>query len=399
MPPMRPCWHCYASFIVAINRVIFMSSEQTAAAAATTRGKAAASAGSAKVGKTGRGARNDSPASGAMLALLLALVALGGMVYLWQQQQLVLQKASVMESHLARLVETVEQRELRLQQQWQANAQDSHSRLNGLAARLGQQGEALQALQWQWQRWQENLPEVWRGWELAEVDYLLRLAAHRLRLEHDPDTALQALQQAQWLVQQRDSARYGALQLALAEDIARVQALQPLPLASLAQRLDGLQQLAAGLVLQGQGSPALLSGQDIPLEGNAWQRFWQQLRRDVLALVTIRREDNHQPGLPPLAAAQLQGMLALQLESARAALLAQQDTAWQLALQAVQQTLVDHFDPAEPSWQSFHQELTALATVSLARRYPDLQPTLQLLQPLLSEGREHAPASAEDVAP
>ena len=330
------------------------------------------------------------------LAVLLALIALAAAGYLWQQQQLLLQQVEGMTGQLGQLDESLEQRQRQYQRQLDELAGRQRQQFAQLSQAQAQQPQQWERLEQQLQQLRSHLPEQLREWELAEVDYLLQLADQHLQLARDPGAASQALRRAQHTLDALDEPALAPLAQAIDDDLARIAALQPVDHNALRQRLDALDNEVSGLALKPWGR-ALKSEAETAQnstaqhEGNAWQRFWQRLRGDLSALVVIRHHDEPwRAAVSTEQQRQLQNVLLLRLEAARLALQAQSQPQWQSTLAAAQQWLTQHFDPQQPAWQRLDAELQVLAEVSLRPDYPNVQPSIELLERLRDQRPEAA---------
>ena len=151
-----------------------------------------------------------------LLVVLFALLAYAA-YYLWNQQQ---QQSRLIEQQQGEL-SALDTRLQQIQQSSASNAQSS-------AANLQQIGELEQQLKQTEQISQQAIATVnrsQRGWALAEIDYLLRMAHQRIAVARDIGGAIAALKGADDRIQQLADLRLFKIRKQLAKDIARLNAV------------------------------------------------------------------------------------------------------------------------------------------------------------------------------
>lgn len=324
-----------------------------------------------------RSAKPSRPSQGgAFFATVVALVAIGLSYYLWQQQRLAEQKLHVVETSLERILSAVEQQH-----------QQQQVRIEAMAHVPAAQGERLDALEQQLQRLlihvgQQRLQEC----GLAEVDYMLRIAEHRLQVEGNQNAAIRSLQSAIETLRQANLPEYGPLLEMLERDVQSLITLPSTEGPRLASRLAELEALVPALVLKPAGQELALLTElgtpDTPADG--WRGFIQQVWRDLRGLVVIRHQDAESLVAPGLGQQHnMQWLILMRLEAARLALLSGQQTHWQESLLRLEGLLGSYFDTEQPAYAQFNEGLQVLKASSLERQVPDLKPTIDLLESLL----------------
>ena len=324
---------------------------------------------------------------GALWAGILALAALALGGYLWQQQQQGAQPLAALEAQQAQLAEQLAQQRQQQQQAMEQWSEQQRQRLARLSAAQDAPMARIERLEQQLRLIQAHLPSQLREWELAEVDYLLRLAEHRLRLERAPHGALLALAQAEQALAQMDDPRLAPLHEALRADIATLQAVPEFDRQALHRRIDGLVTQVTELGHRPQGRPVGLNAEPaLPSEspnGGLWQRFWQQLKQDLGKLVVIRHQDDPAE-FSGLVQQQHQRLLLVQhLELLRHPLERGDHQGWQQGIERARQTLADHFDPSGAAWQQVEAALVNLGATPLHSELPSVGDTITLLEQLL----------------
>lgn len=331
-------------------------------------------------------AKQSSGSSGPFIALLLAITAIVAVVLLWQQQMATQKDAQALQQGVSKLLTVVEQRHKSLQQQitshrhpaTDAQLEQTTAKLRDIRSRLG-----LEQHQW----------------FIAEMEYLLRTASHRLTLEHDKETALAALQQARLRLSGQDNNNYQPVLQQVNEDIAKLKAVS-FPdrnriAAEIATLIDAVEHWPFAVrknhgnkrqapekegvseqpAPDGQAEAAEKAGQGTGLS-QMFDRIWQ----DFKGLVTIRRNgDVARPLLQPQQRYFLQQNMQLKLQAARLALLAGNDKAYRDSLLEANTWLTNYFDISSLPVSEAKSTIEQLASVDLSPELPSLSKSIALL--------------------
>lgn len=330
-----------------------------------------------------------------LLVLLFAFAAAGGGYYLWMELQLARQESSALQARIDRLDQrsaTLEQRQGQLDARLDVVPEHEHSELLG---RVGQLEAVLFDLR-------SRLGQERRGWLIAEVEYLLRIADHRLVLDRDTPTAIAALQSAIARLQALNDPNFTIVIDQLHADIDKLSAV-PLPdRMALARQLADLSASIERLPL----STIPLRPESLNSTGEApVQSFWQQMWQDIVGLVSIRRPgEADQPLLVPEQRYFLRQNLKLKLEAARLALLSGNAGAWKSTLREANTWMQHYFDPQSESVRDAIDTLHRLIDTDLNPPLPRLDDTRRLLQqaamqqPLPPEQALESPQAEDSTA-
>lgn len=228
----------------------------------------------------------------------------------------------------------------------QASIEGSNARLAGLEARL----EQLAA------RGLNGSAEL----DLAELDYLLRLAQERLQLFGDIRTADRALQIADTHVVALDSPLFSGLRREIGA-ARRALALVELPdPETLARELDGVQDRLATLPFRGE-EVAAPEAHEPPATG-----WWARLKAALAGLVTVRRSTDESDRLPALADQELIRQRAwLEVERARLAAMRRDTAGFAAAAQRARQTIERWFEPRDRGTRAALQALESAAALDV----------------------------------
>lgn len=362
----------------------------------------------------------------AALAFLFALAALAGTAWMWwQDQSSAGQQEERVFTEIARLESSDSELGLKLQQLGDEvkslGAADDGAKFAALESQLAsnraqlQQAERaireqtalMQSLQAMTDAMRDRLlaaeaalsavstRSVAAGAELdvAEVDYLLRLANERLQLFADPEAADQALAVAdQHLAALDNPAFYGVRQEI---SVAR-QALAAVDIPDyleVAEELDAVQAEIPGLPFPGDPAQPPAEATDA---GDGW---WAKLKGVFASLVTVRRSAGEGEGRISLEDKDyVRQRVWLQLEIAHLALMRRDQAAFRGAVERVRESVDYWFDPDDSRVQSVAGRLSRLAALQIAAELPDITAPWTRLKSIRAVGIASAPAATPPPA-
>jgi uroporphyrin-3 C-methyltransferase len=227
--------------------------------------------------------------------------------------------------------------------------------------------------------------------DLAEVDYLLRLANERLKLFSDPTAADQALEVADMHLAAIDNPMYLGVRQDIAaarRDLASVEMPDYLEITN---ELDSIQQSIPGLPFRGEEVVARAAGQ---VEGENW---WEKVKSAFSNLVTVRRSTDQENERISLQDKDfIRQRVWLQLEIAHLSLMRRDQQAFRSSLERVQASMSEWFDPADARFQSANQDLSELLAIEVQVEVPDITAPWSTLR--LLRGSPSGPAPAPPVA-
>ena len=229
---------------------------------------------------------------------------------------------------------------------------------------------------------------------LAEVDYLLRLADTKLKLERNVATARLALDAAQQRLKTVGEAGLAPVQTMLAEAIASLRGVQLPDITGLAHKLAEMQKEVESLPLKiDSGVPDIKNrvkpAASVAISDDAqrswWDRGTEAIWNQFKSIVVIRRVRSE---APPLIAMEeeffLRQNLQLELESMRMALLRGDAQSYQDSYELVRQWTETYFDPQDSRVAAFLSQLQAIQTVQFNPYIPDLTGLNQAYRDALS---------------
>ncbi len=249
----------------------------------------------------------------------------------------------------------------------QASMENAQARLAGAESRLS----ALSA------RAVDSKSEL----DLAEVDYLLRLAQERLALFGDTRTADRALEIADQHIAAFDNPMFLGLQREIASARQKLSQLALPDYQELEEKLDVLQSSLDALAFKGDSEP---SEQPADSADSGW---WARIRNAFSGLVTVRRSTAVEQDLPVLADQELIRQRAwLQLEVARWAALRRDQAAYQAALDRFSTALKRWFEPSQQGAQQALGILHELKLLNIDPPLPDISAPWAALRALRGSG-------------
>jgi uroporphyrin-3 C-methyltransferase len=315
----------------------------------------------------------------ATLAFLLALGVGAALFYLWQQGEDLRASQALQLERMATELQTRGETLSRLDSRLDGEMSSREGLAEGMNTRLGTVEQGLTRLQ-------DRSTRQERGWQLAEVKHLQRMASHRLRLMDDPDGAVRALQAADEVLAELGDPRLLPVREALAGEIQALEDLDRPDIPGLALRLERLASDLRPIPLKGQ-APLGAERQDILDTGAPdatapwWQRAYAEVRAALAEHVSIRRHAEPIRGLPDAEVELfLRQLLTLRVEAARLALLRRDDAEYQRHLSAAAELLDEHFDAQIGA--SVRERLETLKAVTLRPPAPDISGSFTRLDEL-----------------
>lgn len=332
-------------------------------------------------------AQKTSKIGGILLSLALLIILAVGVVWGWQQLLLIKQSVdAVIATHSQQLTAQQQQndqlvgdiRTVKQTQQGMAQA------LKQMGAQQAQLRESVQAL------YNELNKGRHHGWVVAETQYLIDIANHRLYLANDIAGAIAALKAADQRLRAVGDPSLLAARTALADEISQLQAVPNIDTAGYSAQLISQQNRVSDLALltsEFKSAPdAKVEVVKEPIEEqsalkNAGNRFMSSLKD----LVKIRqKEGNEIQFLPPEQSSYLRQNIRLKLEVARLALLQKDNALFHENLSIALDWLRRYF-AKDAVFNAMENQLIELGEVNLIVQYPDITGSRKLLKAWISQ--------------
>lgn len=328
-------------------------------------------------------ARGAAVSVGLWVAWVLAALALGASILLWQ-------KVTAMQEQLARQSaeassQSVEARTLA--RQAEAEARDAvgklaalDGRVSDLAAYRAQMEELVQTVA---RARDENLA--------ADLEAALRLAQDQAQLTGSVQPLLAALRTADRRLSRAADPRLAPVASAVARDLERIKNVNMPDAAALLARIDQLLRQVDDLPMANSvGKRRLAAPREAPAPAAAtwWERWARAMAEEARALLRVSRVEHPDATLlSPDQAFFVRENLKLRLQGARLAILVRQYEAARADLAAASGMLGTWFDPASRRTQAAATLLQQIQGGTRGAELPRLDDTLVALGNATAAGR------------
>ena len=335
----------------------------------------------------------DPPRSGrggrllALFAVLLALTALGGVGYLYYLT--VYQDPLVGIDGRFAALRSEQQTALRGQRQALDQALDQAIAALQRDAQAQREArlESEEALARSINDGMRLSPPSSREWKVAEVEYLLRIANHRLLMERDAVAAAKLLAAADEVLAGLDDYSLYPVRAQLAAERLALGNVEEIDMQGAFLRFEAIKATLNQLPLQ---LPEYLAERRARVEPDAQRSFGQVLLDRLGSFVEFRRypEGGVRPLLSPDQAAYLEMNLRLMLERAQLAVLRRDAVLYEHSVAAALAWLDDYLDNESAAVIEVRAELQSLQALRLDRELPDISGSLTNLRSLARYGIE-----------
>lgn len=324
--------------------------------------------------------------AGATLGLI-ALIALGGLAAALVQLS---DRVGQLEGELSRVPERRAEAlaPLARQEEVQSAVERLESRLGERIEALEQQGsEATRGLTRRMDELEKAFATVRElagrnqvDWRMAEVHYLLAVAARRLAIAGDRRGAIAALEAADRSLSALGDVRLLELRASIIDDITAVRQVEAADVEGIALRLQALLERIPELSPARTERRADVAGDTQgDSAGGTAGGWWAALRERISRYIVVRRQPDGSGPARPQPDASLPGgsRLAFALSEARQAALRQDADGYQAAIQRARGVLDEAFAADSPTTRRFADMLERLAERAVVTTYPDLTTTLE----------------------
>lgn len=262
---------------------------------------------------------------------------------------------------------------------------------------LTQQGETIEQLQQQLAGLQRNVTAQGNrlsqlgnasreDWQLAEADYLLRLANQRLMLEQDSRAALGLLQEVDTIMRQVDLPDLFGVRQQLARDITELKLVENVDREGLYLRLRALEEQMVKLNIQPQfdlakrdAASAKAQADNADVGDAHFRSSWDNFVDFLKGSVRIRDGEVDPVLLSPQSETRFRQSLRLNMEQAELAVLRADDTVYKESLNHARQLLLD-YGVENPQRQVILRELEELSQEKVKTDLPNLSASQSALR-------------------
>ena len=312
------------------------------------------------------------------LIFFIAIATLGGFYLLWENQQKISIKQQISNQRVDQVLADVKQKQLEATIQNEEQIKNIHSFQENLRHNLTNLIRDKQHLR--------------NDWLLAEAEYLIQLANHRLLLEKDVTTAAVALKAADArLAEVADPALLNIRKI-LANDLLTLNNIPTIDLTGLSVTLSALSNNIPNLPLNTPDPKTHKITQEEKTSASSNVENIQQLPaaiwKDIKSLIVIR---NHQKPLEPLLAPNqhffLIQNLALLLEQSRLALLNGHNEIYQERLATTDKWIKQYFDTEHNVTRNMLASIAELQKFDIDPALPDISSTFSAVKKYRTQGQ------------
>jgi len=227
-----------------------------------------------------------------------------------------------------------------------------------------------------------NAPPTPAAWKLAEVEYLLTIANHRLLMQRDAAGALELLALADQVLADLDDFRYHEVRALLADEQLALRTFEYPDTQGVFLRLEAVKGSLDELPIRLPDYTAQDPNASVETDDDASMVDAFLHRLD--GLVRFRRHEGEaiRPLLPPAEAEYLEQHLRLALERAQLAVLRGDQGIFETSLRTARDRLHGFVDPARSAVAETLAELDELQRIDLEVAPPDITGSLARLREL-----------------
>lgn len=227
------------------------------------------------------------------------------------------------------------------------------------------------------------------GWKVAEVEYLLRIANHRVQLQRDVATAIAALKAADARIRDLAEPALWEVREMVIDEMSALRSVSQPDYAGMAAQLNALANRAIKLSVGGAKytppAPDQVSEPPPAMDVTEWKKELQAAFEKVKDTLqeSVKVHVHERPLAPMMAPDQqylLRENLRLKLEGARLALLRQDQALFQASLDTAAQWLEAYFEADNNEFKAVKDGITQLRSVALTTQLPDISGSLRLLR-------------------
>lgn len=342
--------------------------------------------------------KSGSPLGAIALVLVLALAAGGFFIYQQLQKQ----------------IEGLNQELVQSQNGNEQSSQQLEQNISGLSEQMQAYSEATDT---QLDLLEKQVGKSKRQWLIVEAEYLASVANVRLQLAGDVSTSIAALRAADQRLKDNGSPALYAIRKQIAKEIGILQSTALPDVVGISSRILSLESRVGALKVSdphtGVAQAPGVGGDGVQPVPEDWEMALKSAWDNFSKMVVVRRNDKPISAMmTPEQVDVIQKNLALKLETARLALVHQDETLYQASLDIVAQWLTDYFDETQHEVSAALAEIKALKKEKIIPVLPDISGSLMALrdlpvlqmsgEPVVAPEPAVEPASvkpAEDAAP
>ena len=310
--------------------------------------------------------------------------------YYWQQEQLTKQQ---LEQRLSSIQQSLDTKLSRVDLSSLVEAdQQAESARSTLSSDIENLNEGQEALN----RASEKLYELYgrdrNDWQLAEVEYLMRIAQHKLTLEDDFEGAAMTLRVASDKIGEAADTGLLPVRVKISEEIAELKTRKRVDLVGISLTLTEMERQLAVLKPGFAVAVPTEVAEETPAEEKPWLQsspteVLDRLGRFVDSLVRVRYEDTA-PSVTEANQMDVGESLRDWLKLARWAVLDRNEKQYVELLERAEQLFIGFYSQDKDENRDFLEQLSSLKTLGLTSDKPDISGSLFLMRKILQQRAE-----------
>jgi uroporphyrin-3 C-methyltransferase len=322
------------------------------------------------------------------LFLIIGIVTAAG--YYWQtQQKTELQKNNAIAALQAQLGNKAEASQL------QGLLSPLESEIGVSATQIGELQQQQQALQEATEKLYELYGRDESDWQLAEVEYLMRIAQHKLFLENDFEGAAITLQAASDKIAATGDPGLLSVRVQIGDEIADLKTRARPDLVGMTLLLSQLGKQLGSLRPGYQPSDETITEVVEPQAENPLdQTIDEQVVSFFTSLVTIRQNE-FQPTTTEALIVDVEEILETNLKLTRWTVLERDEFQYSQLMKENVRLFKQYYNLENAANNDFYTQLLQLQKAEVKPQKPDISGSLEMLKRILSR-RQQAPAEVQD---
>lgn len=219
------------------------------------------------------------------------------------------------------------------------------------------------------------------AWLLAEAEYYMQIANAQLQLANNPQLATLALRMADERIVQLGNPALTDVRRAISDELAALDVMEKPDIAGATLTLASLARVVESLPLADAAGTMDNDEETIDAEQSGMKRAWSSVKSAMSGLVKVTPPEQAKLALlSPDGEYFLRNNLALQLQSARLALLRGEQTVFEQSLDDTSLMLSQYFDGESAQVTGAQETLSEIRGSVFATSAPDISESLRLLR-------------------
>ncbi len=300
------------------------------------------------------------------------------------------QTASKLRDRLSSLQQDLQQELQQVQQRVQQTARQAADadELARLQRQFGDSRDILESLPGRMENLEESMASLQGisagardAWLTAEAEYYMQLANAQTQLAGNAELAAFALELADRRIRELGDPAYTPVRRELTEEIAALRAVEDVDTEGVTLTLASLADVVQSLPLDEEVAPEDEPRAGIDKELSGFRRAWAAAKTAFSDMVSVRRTDEQlEPLLSPEAQYFLRTNIALQLQTARLALLQGEGTIFRQSLADARAWLERYFDTDTKAVSGTMETIRELEDSTVSAELPDISSSLRLFR-------------------